>query len=286
MFQDNIYLEIIVGEQLSNKMLVAKMLRVISPFTGGSRWFFAVVDVIYQTCLADPDQQALNDNSFGDFVPPKKIPSNIDRKRVPEGIYLKMDRNPPPRVVREALVRARPRESGRGSMPAAYRDFMEGRLPIFVLRWFMRTCSSPSTSKNTVFWQALQLMELYREDLLFFSQDRQQKLPLPDFLPAVPAVASAEDAHPTASSESEPAVPPTRFEPEVEPAFFTADLDFEDFVRQADEYIRGFGQVPCQPVHRSRYNLLLTQPFNTEIELKTWVMSASILSASVVVQHK
>ena len=282
MFQDNIYLEIIVGEQLSNKMLVAKMLRVISPFTGGSRWFFAVVDVIYQTCLADPDQQALNDNSFGDFVPPKKIPSNIDRKRVPEGIYLKMDRNPPPRVVREALVRARPRESGIGSMPAAYRDFMEGRLPIFVVRWFMRTCSSPSTSKNTVFWQALQLMELYREDLLFFPQDRQQKLPLPDFLPAVPAVASADDAHPTASSESEPAVPPTRFEPEVEPAFFTADLDFEDFVRQADEYIRGFGQVPCQPVHRSRYNLLLTQPFNTKfgpykLELRTWVMSVRLL---------
>ena len=282
MFQDNIYLEIIVGEQLSNKMLVAKMLRVISPFTGGSRWFFAVVDVIYQTCLADPDQQALNDNSFGDFVRPKKIPSNIDGKRVPEGIYLKMDRNPPPRVVREALVRARPRESGIGSLPAAYRDFMEGRLPIFVVRWFMRTCSSPSTSKNTVFWQALQLMELYREDLLFFPQDRQQKLPLPDFLPAVPAVASADDAHPTASSESEPAVPPTRFEPEVEPAFFTADLDFEDFVRQADEYIRGFGRVPCQPVHRSRYNLLLTQPFNTEfgpykLELRTWVMSVRLL---------
>ena len=141
----------------------------------------------------------------------------------------------------------------------------------------MRTCSSPSTSKNTVFWQALQLMELYREDLLFFPQDRQQKLPLPEFLPAVPAVASADDAHPTASSESEPAVPPTRFEPEVEPAFFTANLDFEDFVRQADEYIRGFGPVPCQPVHQSRYNLLLTQPFNTEIELKTWVMSVRLL---------
>ena len=253
------------------------MLRVISPFTGGSRWFFAVVDVIYQTCLADPDQQALNDNSFGDFVPPKKIPSNIDKKRVSEGAYLKMDSNPPPRVVREALVRARPRESGIGSMPAAYRDLMEGRLPIFVVRWFMRTCSSPYTSKNTSFWMALQLMELYREDLLFFPQDRQQKLPLPDFLPAVPAVASADDAHPTASSESEPAVPPTRFEPEVEPAFFTANLDFEDFVRQADEYIRGFGPVPCQPVHQSRYNLLLTQPFNTEIELKTWVMSVRLL---------
>ena len=277
MLQGNIYLEVNVGEQLSNKTLVAKMLRVISPFTGGSRWFFAVVDVIYQTCLADPDQQALNDNSFGDFVPPKKIPSNIDKKRVSEGAYLKMDSNPPPRVVREALVRARPRESGIGSMPAAYRDFMEGRLPIFVVRWFMRTCSSTYTSQNTSFWMALQLMELYREDLLFFPQDRQQKLPLPEFLPAVPAVASADDAHPTASSESEPAVPPTRFEPEVEPAFFTADLDFEDFVRQADEYIRGFGPVPCQPVHRSRYNLLLTQPFNTEIELKTWVMSVRLL---------
>ena len=283
MFQDNIYLEIIVGEQLSNKMLVAKMLRVISPFTGGSRWFFAVVDVIYQTCLADPDQQALNDNSFGDFVPPKKIPSNIDKKRVSEGAYLKMDSNPPPRVVREALVRARPRESGMGSMPAAYRDLMEGRLPIFVVRWFMRTCSSTYTSKNTSFWMALQLMELYREDLLFFPEDSQQTLPLPEFqlppefLPPVPAVASADDAHPTPSSESEQAVPPTRFEPEVEPAFFTANLDFEDFVRQADEYIRGFGPVPCQPVHQSRYNLLLTQPFNTEIELKTWVMSVRLL---------
>ena len=259
------------------------MLRVISPFTGGSRWFFAVVDVIYQTCLADPDQQALNDNSFGDFVPPKKIPSNIDKKRVSEGAYLKMDSNPPPRVVREALVRARPRESGMGSMPAAYRDLMEGRLPIFVVRWFMRTCSSTYTSQNTSFWMALQLMELYREDQLFFPQDSQQTLPLPEFqlppefLPPVPAVASADDAHPTPSSESEQAVPPTRLEPEVEPAFFTANLAFEDFVRQADEYIRGFGPVPCQPVHQSRYNLLLTQPFNTEIELKTWVMSVRLL---------
>ena len=167
-------------------------------------------------------------------------------------------------------------------MAAAYRAIMEGRLPIFVIRWFMKTCSSPSTSRNTVFWQAVQLMEMYREDLLFYPPDQQEKLPLPDFLPAVPAVASADDAPPTASSESEPAVPPTRFEPEVEPAFFTADLDFEDFVRQADEYIRGFGRVPCQPVHRSRYNLLLTQPFNTEfgpykLELRTWVMSVRLL---------
>ena len=249
-----------------------------------------------QTALAD--QKALADKSFGTFQVPTKMPKDMFSFRPPEEAYHQLDQSPPPRVVREALLTVMGHDYEK-SIRAAYRMFMEGRLPIFVVKYFM-TFQGPSNSRlsdEQRFWRAFFLMEDFREDQLFalrypapppspgsvvfvLDDGRQvggfRPLPLTDLIPPVPVPpqrvappARTETVAPaTATEPVAPVAPPSgtqtlaptlelpgpvsQTEPEMPPRFIAQEVPLEEFLLQAEEYIRGFGEVPCPPVHPSR----------------------------------
>ena len=55
-----------------------------------------------------PERKLLEDNSFGSF----EVPRHYEAVAMPkEGIYLRLSQNPPPRLVREALLNALSKET-------------------------------------------------------------------------------------------------------------------------------------------------------------------------------
>ena len=213
-----------------------------------------------QAALAD--QKALADKSFGTFKVPTKMPKDMFSFRPPEEAYHQLDQSPPPRVVREALLTVMGHDYEK-SIRAAYRMFMEGRLPIFVVKYFM-TFQGPSNSRlsdEQRFWRAFFLMEDFREDQLFALRYPAPVAVAPPARTETVAPATATEpvapvAPPSGTQTLAPALelpgPVSQTEPEMPPRFIAQEVPLEEFLLQAEEYIRGFGEVPCPPVHPSR----------------------------------
>ena len=204
-----------------------------------------------------------------------------------EGIYLRLSQNPPPRLVREALLNALSKETVM-RVETVLNALWNNELPIFVVKWFMNLQGPANSrlSERTRFGRALWLIEGFRQDhyynLLAGEQEEDSPdmpstdeasgpaLPLFGFLPPVPsstepAAATSEppptSADPAATATSEP--PPTSADPastelveEAPPRIIDTTPPWSIFTGEADQYIRGFGPVPCARVHSSRLNNL------------------------------
>ena len=223
-----------------------------------------------------PERKLLEDNSFGSF----EVPRHYEAVAMPkEGIYLRLSQNPPPRLVREALLNALSKETVM-RVETVLNALWNNELPIFVVKWFMNLQGPANSrlSERTRFGRALWLIEGFRQDhyynLLAGEQEEDSPdmpaLPLFGFPPPVPsstepAAATSEppptSADPAATATSEP--PPTSADPastelveEAPPRIIDTTPPWSIFTGEADQYIRGFGPVPCARVHSSRLNNL------------------------------
>ena len=189
-----------------------------------------------------------------------------------EGIYLRLSQNPPPRLVREALLNALSKETVM-RVETVLNALWNNELPIFVVKWFMNLQGPANSrlSERTRFGRALWLIEGFRQDHYYnlLAGEREEDspdmpstdeasgpaLPLFGFPPPVPS--STEPA----AATSEP--PPTSADPastelveEAPPRIIDTTPPWSIFTGEADQYIRGFGPVPCARVHSSRLNNL------------------------------
>ena len=211
----------------------------------------------------------MDDNSFGKFQVPQFVDFKEADKYIPaEGYYLRLRLTPPPRVIREALLQALPEENvfHPSSTLAALWD---NRLPIFVVRWFMNLQGAATTRfpEKRRFVQALWLIEAFRSkhflgdveeatygaDVTFHDDDDlpggPKKLPLFDWLPQPPGPPAATKP---ASTTSTPAAAAVKEEHEEPPRILEDTPELDVFKDEANDYIRGFGPVPCAAVHPSR----------------------------------
>ena len=220
----------------------------------------------------------MDDNSFGKFQVPQFFDKEPDKYIPMEGHYLRLRLTPPPRIIREALLKALPAE--RPFCPtSSLAALWDGDLPIFVVRWFMNLQGAATTRfpEKKRFFQALWLIEAVRikhylgeieetagADVTFHDNDDDdqatlprgpRKLPLFDFLPPPPGPPTTKSRGAStepASTTSTPAAAAVKEEHEEPPRILEDTPELDVFKDEANDYIRGFGPVPCAAVHPSR----------------------------------
>ena len=98
----------------------------------------------------------------------------------------------------------------------------------------------------------------YGADVTFHDDDDlpggPKKLPLFDWLPQPPGPPAATKP---ASTTPTPAAAAVKEEPEEPPRILEETPEWDIFYKEADDYIRSFGSVPCAAVDPSRLRNLL-----------------------------